>query len=303
MLDELGVPWRLSRAELAKRYGVRRDAAYGWKVIEIATPDLKNLIRPLSAQVFPQFSKAFPAVDFSGFSSWGSDVRENVRRTADQLTRWLGPAEAGNRHNTFRCEWSFGPASVALLGWPDDLQRGPRLKNSAHDRDRRLATACHIWIKTGFRPAASVIERGWLDSFEAIRPIAVAHDQTAEAVHNAAAEQSELEFVREPGPELANIFGHIGRSADGAALIFCHAQLYVIAAKDVLGFDVVRMLPAKGGGGSRLYVECVAHDRGAKPKRLFICSGDEPDGLNNVAAEIAEAFGKRCKLGDYIYDY
>jgi hypothetical protein len=37
LFDDLGVPWRSSRAALAERYGIRQHPAYRWDIIAIET--------------------------------------------------------------------------------------------------------------------------------------------------------------------------------------------------------------------------------------------------------------------------
>jgi len=59
---------------------------------------------------------------------------------------------------------------------------------------------------------------------------------TASSANAAPAEQSELEFVREPMAAFALLFGTIGRSADGTMLVFWHRQLYLVPIADVIGF-------------------------------------------------------------------
>jgi hypothetical protein len=101
------------------------------------------------------------------------------------------------------------------------------MTNPAHERDPRLKTGCHVYIKTGFRKAATAEELVWLKSFEPIGRVQVGH-LTASSIRGLPAQQSELEFVREPVADLAGIFGYVGCSADRTALIFFSTQLYLV---------------------------------------------------------------------------
>jgi len=294
----------MPRVELEERYGISKHPAYDWNVINIETPTaiVDGLIYPLSVQAFPQFSPALPATEFGSICYFGTSERENIRRAAKQLARSLGEATVAARYNTIHCEWLFGAAALSLTTWPADMQRGPTLNNPSHQRDPRLARGCHIAIRTGFRPSPTPIERSWLDSFVPISQIQVPRTVTVGGIASSSAQQSELEFIREPGVELERVFGQIGRSADGAALIFCHAQLYLIPVTDVVGFRAERMQRAKGPGGSYLQVECRTHYAGPATKKLTIFSADDPDDLNELTQEIAAAIGKPFALSEYFAD-
>ena len=108
--------------------------------------------------------------------------------------------------------------------------------------------------------------------------------------------------MREPVAELARIFGFVGYSADRAALIFWHTQLYLVPMADVIGFRVERVLPAKGSGGSRLYVECRTNYQDLTTKRLLISSAKGVEDSNDLASALSTATGKPFELGDYGYD-
>ncbi len=305
LLDAAGIPWREPRAALIDRYGVSLHPAYEWKVIEIpaAEPLVEGLLSPLSVQVMPMYSPRFPATSFSAEVWFVGDARANLRRTAEQLEGRLGPAQIEERNNTVECQWRFGSSLVRLMAWPPDLQdaRDPH-DNPSHEREYRLETACHLYIETGFRPSPTPQELAWLESFTPVDRIRIDHETPADSSFTSPAEQSELEFVREPAPEHGRLAGQLGLSADREALIFCHRQLYVVPLADVLGFHVDRTLPAKGGGGSSLSVECRSPDGDPDTKTLWIAAGDGADDLNALAARIAEATRKRLVLGEYGYD-
>jgi hypothetical protein len=182
------------------------------------------------------------------------------------------------------------------------MQRGAPLINPAHQRDPRLAGGCHVAIRTGYRPSPTPIEQSWLDSFAPISRIRTPCAVSLSDIANTSAEQSELEFVREPGVALERIFCQVGRSADGAALIFCHAQLYLVPVADVVGFRAERRRPAKGSGGSSLKVEWRTHHAGLATKRLTISSAEGPDDLNELTRTVATAIGKPFELGEYLDD-
>jgi hypothetical protein len=174
--------------------------------------------------------------------------------------------------------------------------------NPAQRRDPRLVASCHVAINTGFRKAATAEELVWLNSFAAVDRIRIDDRVAADSLRALPAEQSELEFVREPVADLRRIFGFVGCSADREALIFCHAQLYLVPMAAVIGFRVERVLPARGGGGSRLEVECRTDYESLRTKRLKISAADGVEDLNDLASAISAATNKPFELGKYVYD-
>jgi hypothetical protein len=292
MLAAASMPWLMPRKQLVERYGVSRHPAYDHDVIEVATatPLFKNLLWPLSAQVSKRFSPHLPATYFSSATYFGEHSRENLQRTTKQLEPALGPAYIVERYNTVRCEWISGAASLRLTVWPLDLQDGRAHDNPSHKREPRLVTACHVDIDTGFRLRATDAERAWIKSFV---PVSQIHFTSN------AANEFDLEYVREPVAGLDTIAGHVGISGDGDALMFAQSQLYIVPMIDVLRFDVHRMTPAKGGGGSWLSVECRTQCESISHKSLHISQAPGADDLNELAATLAGLTKKPFTLGDY----
>jgi len=125
---------------------------------------------------------------------------------------------------------------------------------------------------------------------------------TAASANASAAEQSELEFVRDPIAALARLFGVVGHSADRKTLIFWHRQLYLVPIADIIGFQVDRRLPAKGTGGAKLYVECRTTYEDLRTKRLLIAAAPGADDLNELAKTLSAATEKPFTLGQYWAD-
>ena len=290
-----GVPWQMPRKELAVCYGIRRHPAYDWDVIEIATsaPLVSNLLWPLSAQVASQFSPHLPATSFSSATFFAENSRDNLRRTAMELEPALGRARIVERYNTVRCEWNAGAASLRLTAWPLDLQEGLPHDNPSHKREPRLATACHLDIDTGFRLRATDAEVAWIKDFVPVSPIHGPSNPVSEY---------DLEYVRESVAGSEAVAGRIGVSADGGALIFAQSQLYIVPMTDVFGFNVQRMTPAKGSGGSWLDVKCRTQCEGLTHKSLFIRQAPGADDLNALATALGKLTKKPVALGSYESD-
>jgi hypothetical protein len=302
LLTKVQVPWLSSRRALAKRYGVRLHPAYEWDIIEIDNTQslLAGLLWSLSFLVASQFSPKLPVIEFSSVASVGDGVSENLRSVVDQLVAKLGDPMIDDRSNTVARRWTFGAASVSAIVWPPDLQDRPN-RSPSHDRDPRLNAGCHVDFKTGFRLAPTATEMVELETFVPIHRIP---DRwlAKEFNFDLPAEPYELEFVREPVADATRLFGYVGHSADRAALIFCHAQLYIVPMQSVIRFRVARVLPAKGSGGSTLYVECRSEFCGVTSKQLRIGAASGVEDCNDPAQALSAATSKPFKLDDYVWD-
>ncbi len=296
-LDQLGLPWRETRAALAERYGVQPHPAYRWEVVETPGRPVSGLLWPMSVQMLPQFLRGFPPGRLSSVASWGDDAEENIQRAAEEVGRLLGPAHVHTRYNTRTCEWRAGAASVRLVSWPPELQTS-RLTNSAHARDPRIIKGCHVEVETGFRPSPTTEEEVWLESFSPLGSIRGDRLMQRKDVVDLAPPEAQIAFVREPGRHLKKTFGLVGASSDRQALIFCHTQLYLARASSIEAFRVERLLAAKGGGGSYLDVICRTGEADCPTKRLRIHSADEPDALNDSGAALAGFFGAPFQLAE-----
>lgn len=72
--------------------------------------------------------------------------------------------------------------------------------------------------------------------------------------------------------------------------------------KDIRQFRLVRVLPAKGGGGSWLQVDCSSDYDRQMTKSLTICAGRGADDLTEFATTIAASVERRLEVLPYEYD-
>lgn len=294
LLDDCDFPWRMPRRELIARFGIKPHAAYSWDVIEVESglPLVEGLIYPFYAQPKADFATDLPAVYFAGTTWFGQDARKNFRRTVDALACKLGKPELDSASNTIGCIWHSGAASIQLTIWPEDIAHPPG-PNPAHARDPRLAAACHITIRTGFKPPLSNAERAELETIKPFADLAWGNHFAAASVLARPAEDYELEFVREPPGDMVPFFRKIGLSADRSTLIFCHDQLYVVPVIRIIGLLHVRLEPARGPGGANLYLTCTPADPGTPTKSLRVDAkdGGGPSVLDGFATMLAAKLG------------
>lgn len=298
-LDEVGIPWKASRAELAASYGITKQPDRFNEAVEIGVvpPPLEGLIRPIYIQLSDHFTPYLPATEFFGDAYFGQDERANVHRTAAQFAKFLGETPIANHLNTVRAVWTFGRAKVELMAWPADMQRGGY---RATDRDPRLVAGCYISIKSGFLLPPTAEELNGLDKFVPISAIPITSG--IDGIGAWGPNENDLEFVRDP-QGVDGVHGAIGVSADGKSLIFQNAQLFVIALESVVKVRVERVQPAKGPGGSSMQVECRTNYLGGPPtKTVTICSSRGPDDLNTLGATVSTAIGKPLDLSKYYSD-
>jgi hypothetical protein len=304
MLDAAGLPWLTPRAELMGRFGVRRCPWLGVDIVlaDMHQPFLTSLIRPLEFRVRAPISAQHPPAEFIGVSWFAADALQNLARTKDQLAPWLGLPEPLDSSNTHGWLWRAGPARVELLVWPPELQRAHVGVNDTHRREPRLITGCHIDIKTGYRPRPTPQEQAWLDSYTPVVNFAAHASGPRPDVKNDPASEYDLEFVREPAPDLSRFSQTAGCSADGQAVIFCHEQLHLIPARTLTRLRVQRIRRGRGSGGAWLHADCRGDEAGAADKALTIAAAPRADDLNDPAGRLAAALGKPLDLGAYQED-
>jgi hypothetical protein len=298
--DAVRIPWRTAGATLMTQHGVRPHPVYQWDVVEIPTPYpmVAGLLWPLSFQVSKEISPTVPPTCFSAVAYLGPNAHDNFALTVDQLMRALGPGKEEGALNALGHKWICGLASLKLTAWPPEMQRYP-MTNPAHERDPRVAVGCHISIETGYRPPASDMDRELVAGFVPIARL-FAKDSRRLAPNALPAKESELEFVRQADASFDHCYGFVGTSSNRSTLIAYNHDLYVIAVADILQFEVIRIKPAKGSGGSWLRIRC--RTVGSAQKYLTIASEGGADDLNERAAQIATATGKPLVLSPYDYD-
>ena len=304
-LDAAGLPWRVTRAELAARFGVGADNPYRWDIVslDVRPPPLDGMLWPFGFQAFERYNPAMPPERLSTHVWVEDDAEINIGHAAAQLARVLGPRQIVDRYNTRRAEWRWDSTLITLIAWPPAMQSGPKLANPAHDRDPRLETACSVSVQTGWRPLLSQRDRAWLDGFALMGPTRNwISAQLQDPANHVLSAETLLEFMREPPADVSGLQGKFGLSADKEALIVCDEALYVVPLQVVSGFEVRRTLPAKGGGGSDLYAVCDTGYAECPSKTVPVAKGSGADDLNEMAAHLAATAGKSFTLGAYDYD-
>ena len=91
-LDEIGLPWRSTRAALVRRCGIRPHGAYGWAGIPVETerPLVRGLLGPLWAQHLLHASAFLPATYYSGSIWHRDDADQNLAEARDDVSERLG---------------------------------------------------------------------------------------------------------------------------------------------------------------------------------------------------------------------
>lgn len=281
------LPWETSRREVEANVGIRPHPFYPWQTLlfeqAICPP---GAIQPWSGSIHPHSPPQFPITAFSTLVWFEDDAHRNLERAAAHMARHLGPATIGRHWNTLLCEWKCETALISIVAWPPEWQTHG-LTNDSHNRHPQLRTACRFTIASGFRLAQSARERHWVASFAALNWKGAMSQSLDRLLGDRAPGEADLEYARDPDPMPDISEGCVGLSADGEALIFASGQLYVVPRKDVLGFRVVRLTPAKGTGGSSLYVK-LRTQASIDAQMLTIAQASDPDGVNLLGESLAQ---------------
>ncbi|NHT77710.1 hypothetical protein G8E10_18560 [Rhizobiaceae bacterium CRRU44] len=302
LADDWRLPRHETRKEVLARCGCLPDPIYEWPALVLTDAEpLPGALAPWTASAFERIPPQFPIIRFTALAWFKDDAHANLRRVADHLTASLGPAPVGQRWNTVAAAWRSGLAEVSLTAWPPDWQ-SHGLQNPSEDRDPRLRTACHVTLITGFRLALSAREREWVTGF---LPLAFDGDVGTARMAQAgrlAPGETELEYVRDPEDLVKDRQRMLGLSADGEALIVVSDQLFVMPRTDILHLEVIRMTPAKGGGGSSLHAHCYTHAPGADSQSVFLAQHGDPDGMTALGQELGERLDCLVEVSPYYPD-
>jgi hypothetical protein len=301
-IDGLRLPRHEPRRDVERRLGHRPDPFTGWNGLafdEAAT--LPGAMAPWSARADPGIPPQVPVTRFSALTWFEDDAPANLRRTADHLASRLGPVRIGRQWNTLVATWRSGIAEIGLIVWPPEWQSRDR-PNAAQDREPRLRTACHVTVATGFRLPLGEAERRWVAGFRPVRfEGAVGTARMAKAGTTAPGDM-ELEYARDPEAFAAAWQGSLGLSAGDEALIVVADQLFVVPRENVLGLEVIRLTPAKGGGGSSLHARCRTQAEGRDAQTLFLAQAFDPDGMNQLGRDRADRLGCPLDIAPYSPD-
>lgn len=302
LADDWRLPRYETRMEVLARCGILPDPIYEWPALVLLdAKTLPGALAPWTATAFERIPPQFPITRFTTLVWFEDDAHENLRRTADHIAASLGPAPVVRQWNTIVAKWRSGLAEVSLTAWPPGWQSRD-LQNPSQDREPRLRTACHVTLTTGFRLGLSEAEREWVEGF---RPIAidgnVGNARMARAGLHAPGE-TELEYVRDPEYLVEDRQRTLGLSQDGQSLIVVSDQLYVIPRTDILHLEVIRMTPAKGGGGSSLHAHCRTKASGAEDQSVFVAQHSDPDGMTSLGQELGNRLGCSVEISPYYPD-
>ena len=297
-LQSIGVTWLTPRSELVAKYGVSQHPAYEWPVIQLndATQGLSELTSPIWARAWGDECPIYPATEWSAETSLGDDSHLNIERTAAEIAATLGDAAIYPVNNTLSCTWMDGSARVQLMAWPPEMQRHYLGPNSAHERDPRLVTACHVTIHTGWLPNPSEKELEWLQTFQ---PLFDLDKARSSSFRLEPPPESYLPVIRARTSDFQTQ-GKLGLSADHAAIILETRRLFLIPKHNSPKLELQRILPARGPGGSQIDLTFDVASATRKGEMLFHHS--DIDGLNTVAQTVSDALGVELSIRPEAYD-
>ena len=302
LIDQWRLPRKDTRAEVTARVGISLDPIYRWDALVLKEAlSLPGAMQPWTASAFERLPPQFPITHFSSLVSHGDHAHQNIERTAEFLGASLGPATVGKRWNTLVARWRSGIAEISLTVWPPEWQSGMP-SNSAEDRNPRLRTACRVYATSSFRLRLSEREKAWVAGLEPL-----IFDGEVGSARNAipgteAPNETQLEYVRDPENWADGRHCTLGVPSDDKALIVVSNQLFVIPADAIIRLEVIRMTPAKGGGGSTLAALCRTAAPAVDGQSIFLAQHADPDGLTAFAQHLGRRLGAPVEISPYYPD-
>jgi len=300
LLDAHGIPFRSPMADLLATHSSYESRwARGVTVCEIADakPVIDGLVGPVKFTWNERSSisrAAWPQV-FRSYVRRSADARANFSWAEERLVRLFGDGEDTSLVTTKARRWQFGEATVTASAFPADL-KDPKMtgSNNRHKKIKGSATECAIRITPMWAPLPTPEEHVAIETYVPVWPLPVRHMPawgTAATTltsrwYPAAANELAVGVGFDPATRfLVKVMSHRPERVSIAPV----AQIATVQCDHIL--------PAKGSGGSRLYVEITQPDVG--PERLDVASGDKPGDLNDLAAELGQRLGVPVNTNEY----
>ena len=295
-LDAIGVPWRDSHASLVERFGIVPDAdSAPASVIRItsARPFMRGMLYPLQVRAGSHVEPDVPAGIFETRVSFALGAEGNLRQAVLLLQPILGNGEAQDDGGHI---WRHGRSYVEIERGDD---RGQPDQGQGSARDPRLRAACLLTIHNVLRRSP---DRADLEALSRFMPILQFDQGLQHTLVYKPSLMDQWDYLREPGPEHAHLYRWVGWSGDRSTLIVFNNELFLIPVDDVISVNVTRLLPARGGGGSTMYLVCRSQRSDGGKRWIEVANASRADDLSEPAACIAQAIGRPLELRPYEMD-
>lgn len=295
-LDAIGVPWRDNYASLAERFGIVPDGDTGRaSVIRITTarPFMRGMLYPLQVRAGSHIEPDVPVETFETRVSFALGAEGNLRQAVLLLQPILGNGETQEYGGHI---WRYGRSYVEIERGDD---RGQPEPDREPTRDPRLQAACLLTIHSVSRRPLNPADLEALSSFI---PILQFDQGLQHTLIYKPSLMDQWDYLREPAPEHACLYRWLGWSGDRSTLIVFNNELFLIPVDDVMGVEVTRILPARGGGGSTMYLICRSMRSDRNRRWIEVANASRADDLSELAARIAHAIGRPLELRPYEMD-
>jgi hypothetical protein len=241
-----------------------------------------------------------PEYLFANFMPY-DDARQNHRAIETQLQSKLGRPVVDDSSNCLKRTWDFGIFSIELHTFPPELQ-APELtrpgSNRLHDANPRLRIASSVALKSAY---AFVYPDGTLAGVaESVRALLAGGDvDSAFFVDSSIAKGWRRKWLplRETRRNPMSLRGVL---ATGSLVAWRDDESHRIGLSGTMESLVfgrtsktrlilVRLEPARGPGGSRLYVETEPSPDPSRPynTRTMILAGETPETLDIITQRLS----------------
>lgn len=288
-LSTLGIDFGVPICELKRRHGISRWKNYS-DVISLPPVELFPGCRA-SFHVSPDQSANLSPEFITTTVFRTKDNRKTYEEIFSGISALLGAGQDVSASNTLSHQWKDEDLELKICTWPPELNQAFRGSNAISAVDPNYEFETHITIST--ESATLTLSSELFVEFKRIA-VEMSLGRCSERWRDSAPRgQQRLIFLRNPEKGLLPV-----KFFNGIYLGYL-GQTYslVLEREKTRGLKLIRLTPARGGGGSSVQV---IYDSGDKKSSTFtILSGMNTNDGDSLAVQIAEFWKLPLEAEEY----
>ncbi|NSX53950.1 hypothetical protein [Parasulfitobacter algicola] len=291
LLTALKLDHLVSLQHLIDHHGLQDGSWHGRKAVEYTETKgaIPGLIVPLRAEVSTSDSPRYPVTEWTGYLDFGGKGPQNIDIASKFISRFLGKSDRKNTQQGIYDHWTCGLFDVGLR-----FQRGKVTDHYVFEN--KLHNACIMTIHHGYLPALSAAEESLIATYVPVAKHSDDHKKQQVRLYGRRYVRNKFEVIRERKPCRGGIVPSVGRSND--CLVLDAEVMAFVQMAAFTEFELHRIQPAKGGGGSYLIIKYTGDDLFMKSceKDLALLESYAVDALDLIADDFSRLFDKPVRI-------